>query len=103
MQVKVNADDNRLAQSKKSYFYLAIGIVCVLLMPAIAMQFTEEVDWKLGDFLVMAILLVSFGTFFIVVSRKFSVRSKRVIAALTVLSFLLVWAELAVGLLSSLV
>ncbi|SHJ81473.1 hypothetical protein SAMN04487911_14021 [Arenibacter nanhaiticus] len=62
------------------------------------MQFTDEVNWKLSDFMVAAALL--FGTSLLcelvlrTIQRK---RTQLVLCFSLVLVFLIVWAELAVG------
>ncbi|MBT8281696.1 MAG: hypothetical protein KJO16_08970, partial [Muriicola sp.] len=38
---------------------ILLGAASVLLIPLIAMQFTSEVNWTAGDFLVAGILLLS--------------------------------------------
>lgn len=74
----------------------------ILMVPLIAMQFTNEVKWSGFDFLVAGILL--FTTTFLVdlVLRKVKIPGKRFfyIALLLILLFL-IWAELAVGIFGS--
>lgn len=78
--------------------YVAGGTALVLMIPLIAMQFTAEVDWTLSDFIVAGILLMLTGTAYVVGTRLVRTRAQRlVVGALVGLSFLLVWAELAVG------
>lgn len=71
-----------------------------LLAPGVAMQFTSEVRWDLADFLVFGgMLLIACGAFELVM-RLMSRRRSRWIAGVVIAAlFLLVWAELAVGLL----
>lgn len=74
----------------------------VLLIPLIAMQFTEEVGWSPLDFIVMGILLLSTASLFVIVARKIP-RSRRVIAGVGfAIVFLYIWAELAVGVFTNL-
>ena len=40
---------------------IVVAVATLLLIPLIAMQFTDEVDWKPFDFVVMGILLLSTG------------------------------------------
>ena len=42
----------------------------LLLLPLVAMQFTEEVDWGVGDFVIFGSLLVAAGVTFELVVRK---------------------------------
>lgn len=77
------------------------GAAGLLLIPAIAMQFTSEVAWGPGDFLTMAaMLLVACGAFEVAVRMTRSTLS-RSLAGIAILGiFLMVWAELAVGIFS---
>jgi len=70
----------------------------LLLLPLIAMQFTNEVNWTLIDFAAAGILL--FGTALLIelVIRKVKTsKSKIAISIFILLVFLVTWAELAVG------
>ncbi len=70
----------------------------ILLLPLIAMQFSEEVDWKLFDFIVAAILLYGTGLSIEFVLRKVKDNSTRlIICGVILVGLFLVWAELAVG------
>jgi hypothetical protein len=76
--------------------FLAAGIV--LLIPLIAMQFSSEVNWTAGDFIVMALLLGGTVSLCEIVLRKAkSLTSRMILCSGVVLAFLLIWAELAVG------
>lgn len=70
---------------------------CLLLTPLVAMQFTREVAWGPGDFVVAAGVLGGVG-----VGLELAARLRRplhrIAVGLGVLALaLLVWAELAVG------
>jgi hypothetical protein len=79
----------------KIIFAVVAGI---LLIPFIAMQFTNEVDWSIGDFIVMGILLFGTGTLIEVVMRRVSSNRNRIVICGAILCMLfLIWAELAVG------
>lgn len=70
----------------------------ILLTPLIAMQFTAEVDWTVGDFIIAAIGLFGTGLLIEFIFRKVKTTENRLIYAAVVLGVLfLVWAELAVG------
>jgi peptidoglycan/LPS O-acetylase OafA/YrhL len=70
----------------------------LLLVPFIAMQFSDEVDWSAFDFIIMGILLFGTGLLCELVLRKVHGTWSRVILCLTIIGvFLLIWAELAVG------
>ena len=73
----------------------------LLLLPFVAMQFTREVQWSGADFLVFGVLLALAGAV-VEVAVRVSRRRAFVLGVLcgTGLLFLLVWAELAVGVFS---
>ena len=73
----------------------AVGL---LFIPLIAMQFTNEVNWKPFDFIVMGVLLLGTGLLCELVLRKVTKTITRIaICAIVICLFLLTWAELAVG------
>lgn len=75
------------------------GALVLLLMPAVAMQFTDEVRWGAGDFAVFAALLaLACAALEIVPHVAAGARRRVLLRGAVVLGFLLVWAELAVGL-----
>jgi hypothetical protein len=77
---------------------ILVAVVILLLIPLIAMQFTSEVDWSVFDFLVMAILLLGTGLMCELILRKIKKTAYRIaLIAAILIAFLLVWAELAVG------
>jgi hypothetical protein len=73
-------------------------VAVLLLVPFVAMQFTNEVRWTLADFVVMGVLLLGTGLLCELVLRKFkSMKQRILICAAVLLGLLLIWAELAVG------
>lgn len=82
--------------------FLPFGFLPLLLIPLIAMQFTEEVNWSIFDFFIMGFLLilVGFGTKFIIKKNKPNTKRWLLISLLYLL-FLMIWAELAVGVFGS--
>jgi hypothetical protein len=69
----------------------------LLLLPAIAMQFSTEVNWGPGDFLAAAALLGATGAALEIIAAlpRRQWRRRGTLLALAVL--LVIWAELAVG------
>jgi hypothetical protein len=62
------------------------------------MQFTDEVNWTLFDFVVMGILLLGTGLLCELVLRKVKKTSYRIGLCLALLMLMmLIWAELSVG------
>ncbi len=70
----------------------------ILLIPLIAMQFTNEVNWNLADFVLMGALLLGAGLAYELVARSSDRAAYRTAAGLAVVAtFLLVWVNGAVG------
>lgn len=77
---------------------IVLTVALLLLTPLIAMQFTDEVDWKLPDFVIMGVLLLGTGLLCELVMRKVKKMSYRIIiCGAILLALFLIWAELAVG------
>ena len=86
----------------KRWLLIILALESLLLIPLIAMQFTSEVDWNYTDFIVFSVLLLAVGLLTELVLRKIKKQEKRIILiALLILVFLLVWAELGVGIFGS--
>jgi len=74
------------------------SVAILLLIPLLAMQFTNEVTWTFSDFVVAAIMLLGTGFTIDFVLRKVTKIQYRIAICIAVLALLLlVWAELAVG------
>lgn len=66
------------------------------------MQFTDEVNWTLGDFVVAGFLLFVTGLMLDMIIRKVNKFEYRIILYVVLLAiFFLIWAELAVGILGT--
>jgi phosphatidylserine synthase len=87
-----------LAQNKR-LLGIVITVTILLLIPFTAMQFSNEVNWSLVDFVVAGTLLLGTGMLCELVMRKVkNTRYRLVILAVIILALLLIWIELAVGL-----
>ncbi|MCM8567995.1 hypothetical protein NE848_01275 [Gramella jeungdoensis] len=84
---------------KTKRLLIILSIVGILLLiPIIAMQFTNEIAWSFTDFLIMGILLLATGMGIELTISIVSSSKNRVIAiGAILLIFFLIWAELAVG------
>ena len=70
----------------------------LLLVPLVAMLFTDEVVWDLTDFAAAAVLLMGTGFAYVLATRRPHGTAYRLaVGAVLGLALLLVWAELAVG------
>lgn len=86
----------------KSVVHVAIATVLLLLVPLVAMRFTNEVQWTALDFAVAGAMLFGAGLSFVLLTRKAGNITYRLAAALAVAAALmLVWGNLAVGLIGS--
>lgn len=84
--------------SNKRLIGIQLFLLSLLLVPAIAMQFGDDVKWSPFDFLVMALLLSGLGFLCEFVLRKAKSPGYRILfVGACVLGFLIVWVELAVG------
>ena len=82
----------------KNLKIILLTVLALLLIPLVAMQFTNEVNWSLFDFIIAAVLL--FGTGFVidlVIGKTKNIKYRVAILILMVIAFILIWAELAVG------
>lgn len=82
---------------------IVISIIALLLLiPLIAMQFTDEVKWNTFDFMVAGIILMGTGLAVELVLRTIRSTQKRILLCGFILFVLfLIWAELAVGIFGS--
>ena len=86
----------------KRLLIMFLGITGILLIPAIAMLFTNEVNWSIEDFAVMGTLLLTVVLVTEFVLRKISNKKYQIaIITLLIILFLLLWVELAVGVFNS--
>lgn len=66
------------------------------------MQFSNEVNWSIMDFVVAGVLLFGTGLTIEFVLRKVKTRKNRIlVCGIILLLLLLIWIELAVGLFGS--
>jgi hypothetical protein len=74
----------------------------LLSLPAIAMQFANEVNWGPEDFIVMGLMLLTACTLCELAARASENGAFRIAAGIAVLAgFLTVWVNLAVGMIGS--
>ncbi|HET8837950.1 MAG TPA: hypothetical protein VFM82_03035 [Flavobacteriaceae bacterium] len=85
-------------KNNKRLIAILVTATALLLVPLIAMQFTNEVKWGLFDFMVMGVLLFGTGLLCEFVLRKIKSLGGRIAFCVLILFFFfLIWAELAVG------
>jgi len=77
---------------------IVITIALLLVIPLIAMQFTDEVNWSPPDFVIMGVLLLGTGLMCELVMRKVNnIKYRVAICGVLLAAFVLIWLELAVG------
>ena len=79
------------------FIRIALATGLILLIPLIATQITNQVNWDRIDFVVAGLLLIITGSVFVLVARRFPRRRRALIGSMLVLALLYIWAELAVG------
>lgn len=90
-----------LTQNKRLAGIL-LTVAILLLVPFIAMQFTNEVNWSVSDFMVAAVLLLGTGLLCELVMRKIkNIKTRLAICGVILLALLIIWIELAVGIFGS--
>jgi hypothetical protein len=84
--------------NNKRFIIILLTVPLLLLIPLIGMQFSSDVNWSLIDFLIMGLLLLGVGFMIEVVLRKVPKKNNRItLIAIVLIVFLLIWAEMAVG------
>ena len=87
-----------LIRENKRLVVILLAVALLLLITLIAMNFTDEVNWALSDFVVMGVLLLGTGLMCELVMRKVKKIEHRIALCVALLAALfLIWAELAVG------
>lgn len=77
---------------------IALVVAALLFIPLIAMQFTDQVNWGLLDFIMAAILLFSAGTaLYLTLRKRDKPHTRKILPVIILLIFILIWAELAIG------
>lgn len=70
----------------------------LLLLPLVMMQFSDEVNWGLGDFLLMGLLILGTGiSFELVVRLTGNWMYRAAVGVALAASFMLVWLSLGIG------
>ncbi len=77
---------------------IILAVPALLMIPLVGMQFSDEIDWSLLDFMVMGVLLLGAGLTLELVLQKVPHKTNRIaLVVIIAIAFLLIWIELAVG------
>jgi hypothetical protein len=91
-----------MIMQNKRLIGIVLSVALLLLIPLVAMQFTDEVNWSLSDFVVMGFLLLGTGLMCELVMRKVNKIKYRIAICGALLAVLvIIWIELAVGILGT--
>lgn len=87
----------------KKRLILLVGLpIAILMIPLVAMQFTSEVSWNVTDFVIAGGLLFSVALGLDFAYRKIKEKKTKILMIVAILVlFLLLWAEMAVGIFGS--
>lgn len=86
-----------IIMQNKVFLWIALATGLILLMPLTAMQFTNQVNWTLFDFILMGTLLFGAGSLFVLAARRIDKKYWVPIGIAFAIALLWLWAELAVG------
>jgi hypothetical protein len=88
-----------MIMKNKRLIGIVLAVMILLLIPFLAMRFTDEVNWSRMDFIIAGVLLLGTGLLCELAMRKLKGFGYRIVAVAALLfALFLVWAELAVGL-----
>lgn len=82
----------------KRLIVILVSALSILLIPFVAMQFTNEVNWSVYDFLIMGVLLLVTGLLCELILRRIkSLQNRIIVCGMIILALFLIYLELAVG------
>jgi tellurite resistance protein TehA-like permease len=88
----------------KNFIRPAIITILILSIPALAMQLSSNVDWGIFDFAIIGTLIFSASLAFEVISKKLTnITHKTIVGFILLVLVFLIWAELAVNLVSKII
>lgn len=83
---------------KKNVNLIVITVLFLLCIPLIAMQFSDDINWDMTDFLIAALLLLVTGLIIELVVRKVSnTNYKLLVIAGIIILMILTFIEIGVG------
>ncbi len=83
-------------------FKIPLACLSLLLIPMATMLISDEINWSIFDFLVMGVLLFSFGiSINLVLNNTKNSKIRITFFTILILIFSLIWIELAVGIFES--
>lgn len=90
-----------MTQKQKTFTIYLLPLV-LLCIPLLGTLISKEINWSVSDFLIAGVLLFSTAFLINLVRSKIKKQSQRILICVFVLmTFALVWIELAVGMFGS--
>ena len=87
---------------RRQMWYVAFATASILMLPLVAMVFTNEVNWSLFDFIVMGILLFGTGLTYELAARKAgNIAYRTAVGVALAAAFILIWVNGAVGIIGT--
>lgn len=87
-----------MIMKNKRLVAIVLSVALLLVIPLVAMLFTNEVNWTPLDFMVAAVLLLGAGLSCEFVLRKVKKMQQRIaLCGLILAALFVIWVELAVG------
>ena len=86
---------------KSNYLRIAGVTLLILVVPLVAMWPLDEFDWGFADFVIMGSMIFGTGLALDWVVRKVDKKYRLLAVIGIILAFILLWAELAVGIFNS--
>ena len=91
-----------MIKRNKNIIRMAIATFLILLIPFLAMQFTDDVDWSVFDFVSFGALLFGSGLMYELITRKSGNKAYRAAVGVALAAvFFLVWINGAVGIIGN--
>jgi hypothetical protein len=98
LEIEHMAEPLKNKRSKRSRIARWVTATLLLLLPLLAMQFSNEVAWDLADFMVFGTLLFgACGTYELAIRVTNNNAYRAGVAVALITAFLLIWMNLAVG------
>lgn len=101
MSAKKKLKQKDVLKQNKVFGWIAVATIAVLLVPLVAMRFTDKVQWDTLDFTVMGLLIFCMASLFVLVARSLDGKNRVWAAVAFAFLFVWAWAELAVGVLTN--
>lgn len=79
-------------------FRIFAGTAGILMIPLIGMQFSEQWNWGLSDFIIIGSLLIGMGLLYEFLKKFVKTKEQKIILGVILIGAIVwIWAELAVG------